>query len=53
VLWPLILATALHRTTLMEGPLSPPLGSKISANIKLRPVRATQLTVSPTEEGRR
>jgi NADH-quinone oxidoreductase subunit H len=53
VLWPLILATALHRTTLMEGPFSPPLGSKISASTKLRPVRATQLTVSPTGEGRR
>lgn len=30
VLWPLILATSLGRTTLMDGPLSPPLGNRVS-----------------------
>ncbi len=49
VLWPLVLATTLQRTTLMDGPLAPPLGERLPA-AKSPVVHTTQ---TPAEEARR
>lgn len=51
VVWPLILASTLGRTTLMEGPMSPPLGSKLSADRADVPSRSVRLVKSSSEEG--
>jgi NADH-quinone oxidoreductase subunit H len=52
VLWPLILVSAIGRTTLLEGPMSPPLGSKVSSKNEPALVGTPQLTAFPLEEGR-
>ncbi len=53
VLWPLILATSLGRTTLMEGPLAPPLGTKVSQVGAETSKSSVQLAGLKHEEGSR
>jgi NADH-quinone oxidoreductase subunit H len=50
VLWPLILATSLGRTTLLEGPLAAPLGTKVTEQAG---VVSVQTADRPSEEALR
>jgi len=52
VLWPLVLATAFGRTTLLEGPLATPLGVKVVRQAAFHaPAGKHNLAVSPHEGG--
>lgn len=54
-LWPLVLASTLGRTTIMEGPMSPPLGEKVLRTVAVPSTHnhAPQLAARPAEENSR
>lgn len=52
VLWPLVLASSFGRTTLMDGPMSPAIGTKVlrSSSTASEAPRAEQVMSRPAEE---